>query len=146
MICNLRWAEGNRLCCVWSQVSEANLGRMFKTKRSWRRQVWALKIRWNTMKSHSNGWLQLYSPVATYLTTTYCLGWIWLRLMAEDSDFPRARYPSISACFWEDCSNGKSSFVNIKLLILYSIICDVCLDNSRKYGCTLMFKGVILNG
>ena len=47
---------------------------------------------------------------------------------------------------FESIAYGKSSFVNIKLLILYSIICDVCLDNSRKYGCTLMFKGVILNG
>ena len=118
---------------------------MFKTKRSWRRQVWALKIRWNAMRSYFNAQLQLYSPVAIYLTTESCLGWRWSRLLAEYSEFPRARHPSTSA-FFERIANGKSSFVNIKLLILYSIICDVCLDNSRKYGCTLMFKGMILNG
>ena len=49
---------------------------------------------------------------------------------------------------FESIAYGKSSFVNIKLFILYpvNIASNICLDNSRKCGCIIMFKGVILNG
>ena len=101
-ICNLNWTEGNPLPNACFQVSEANLEKMFKTKRSSPRQMSrnGLKRRGEAFRTA----IKMNQGLATYVTTTSCLRWIWLCLSADNGDFPHMRHPSISSYFWEDCS------------------------------------------